>query len=108
MTLERLLNQPLTIGEPTSTVDAEGNVVSIYTERQTWGRLEQTDSVEVSQGRTTVTSDWRIFLPPGDAISAPDRVRGDGRTFEVVGAPSHERTPRGDHHTVARLIHVEG
>ncbi len=70
-------------------------------------RLEQTVSAEVTVGESTVVSDWKIFLLPGAVISSGSRiVDAAARTFEVVGAPSIERTPRGPHHIEARLRFV--
>lgn len=71
-------------------------------------RIEQTESTEVTIGEATVISDWRIFLEPDVVISNASRVVDSaGRTFEVVGAPNIQRTPRGPHHIEARLRFIQ-
>jgi len=72
-------------------------------------RLEQTESTEVTAGEATAISDWKLFLLPTAVISHRDRfidANTPPRTFEVVGAPSVERTPRGPHHIECRLRFV--
>lgn len=109
MSLMRLLTQTVTIRRATgTTTDTEGNTARTFTDTDWPGRVEQTDSTEVSAERTNVTSDWRVFLPPTVVIGPHDRVVADGRTFEVVGAPAFPRTPRGVSHCEARLRYVEG
>lgn len=104
MSLANLLTQPVTVRRHASTTDAEGNVVRTWaTTFATVGRVEQTASQEITEGRTTVVSDWRAYLLPGTVIDAHDQVQADGRTFEVVGAPYTARTPRGPHHLRVRL-----
>ena len=71
-------------------------------------RLEQTDSLEVEVGETTVVSTWRIYLPADQTIGPRDRViNSAGVEFEVVGVPDVKSTPRGPHHIEARLRFVE-
>lgn len=106
MSLKRLFSQTATVvstpfGPET---DDYGNVVPGAESRVEYpARLEETGSTEVTLDRDTVTSDWRVFLPPEAAISAYDRVEVDGEMYEVVGRPARLRTPRGVHHVEARL-----
>jgi hypothetical protein len=65
-------------------------------------RLENTDATEVLGEWDTVVSNWRLYLPGEVAIRAKDQVVVDGVTYEVVSAAVIS-TPRGPHHTVARL-----
>ena len=71
-------------------------------------RLEQVESIEVSIGEATVVSDWKLFLMPDAVITHRSRfIDADARTFEVVGAPNVQRTPRGPHHIEARLRFIQ-
>lgn len=89
--------------------DEFGDPASSETSRSTVsGRLEQTDSTEVTAGRDTALSNWRLFLAPGTTVDSTDQVVAGGRTFEVVGPPDELKTPRGAHHTVVRLRHIAG
>jgi hypothetical protein len=65
-------------------------------------RLENTDATEVLGEWDTVVSNWRLYLPGEVPIQVLDQVEVDGVAYEVVGF-NVERTPRGPHHTVARL-----
>lgn len=72
-------------------------------------RLEQVSESEVTVDRDTQRSDWRLFLEAGVEIGGRDLVvDSGGRTFEVVGPPDVQKTPRGPLFTTARLRHVEG
>lgn len=110
MSLTSLLTELVTIQTVgSSTVDRYNQPIKAVTATtpDVAARLEQTDSVEVTAGESTVTSDWKIFLLPAAVITSGSRiVDSSGRTFEVVGAPSIERTPRGPHHLEARLRFV--
>lgn len=71
-------------------------------------RLEQTDSTEITIGEATVISDWKLYLLPDTAVSYRDRfIDAQARTFEVVGAPNIQTTPRGPHHIEARLRFIQ-
>lgn len=71
-------------------------------------RLEQTDSTEITVGEATVISDWKLSLMPGTVIGHRDRfIDVQERTFEVVGAPNIQSTPRGPHHVEARLRFIQ-
>ena len=70
-------------------------------------RLQQTDSVEVTIGETTVISDWKLYLGPDEPATNRSRfIDADGRTFEFTGAPYVVRSPRGPHHIEARVRFV--
>lgn len=105
MALLDMLSQTATVFTAgVATTDSEGNVTDTFSAGTDYpARLEQTDSTEVTTGRTVVTSDWKLFLPATATVSALDRVEVDGVTFEVVGAPATHHTPRGAHHVTARL-----
>lgn len=108
--IERLLRQevevvPVSAGDPdryNAPTRAEGEPVPYAA----W--IEQTRATELQVGRHTVIADWLLVLPAGAVIDAGDRVRHDGRTFEVTASPDRVRTPRGEHHVEALLRLVEG
>ncbi len=90
-----------------ATTDAEGDTSEGYAPGVTVDAvLQQTAAVEVTEGRTTVTSDWLLILDDGDAIGPHDRVESDGRRFEVRGLPDLVRDANGPHHVEARLVYV--
>lgn len=61
--------------------------------------VEPTASVEVLQGRDTVTADWLIVIVPGPKIKAADRFICRKKTLEVVGDPELFVMPgSGPHH----------
>lgn len=97
----------LTYGDDTT--DAEGNVVEATpttADYEAW--LQQTESVEVNDGRRVVTSRHVLFVKdPTAPITAASRVTVDGTTFEVLGRPDTVKTPRGPHHIEARVAVVE-
>jgi hypothetical protein len=71
------------------------------------GRLEQRSAQEVTDGRDTMVSDWVLYLPPDATVVGRDRVVDMyGRTFEVVGPPIMQRSPRAAHHLQVNLRHV--
>lgn len=88
--------------------DEYGNVSDTYAPAvDVKGRLEQRSSVELTQDRQTVISDWVLFLFPDVVVDEQDRfVDAYGRTFEVVGAPAMRSAPRGSHHLEVSLRHV--
>lgn len=108
MTLQRLLGQTATLSKWTAgTEDVYGNVTVTYTDGGVWPvRLEQTGGTETTVDEDTLISDWRLIGRADMPIGGRDRVTVDGITFEVVGPPAVQRTPRGPHHIEARLRHV--
>jgi hypothetical protein len=53
-------------------------------------------------------ADATVYLPAGTALTALDRVRVDGVTYQVTGPPTTPFTPRGGHHVEADLKVVKG
>lgn len=85
--------------------DDYGNTQPTYTPAPpVGGYLEQTSGVEVTEGADTAVSDWLLLLPGGDIpIGHRDRVKENGRVFEVVGSPDVKKAPgRPGHHTEVR------
>lgn len=72
------------------------------------GWLNSVTSTEVLDGRDTLISNWKLYVPAGTDITGRDRVEVDGATYLVVGKPSTASTPRGTHHVEANLIWIEG
>lgn len=112
MSLRALLSERgSVIPRVAGSADRRGNPVDAFdtaNKRPYPCRLEQTDSEEIQVDRDTVISNWRLFLPPDAQISARDHwEQSDGRTFEVIGAPAIESTPRGPHHIEARLRFID-
>jgi hypothetical protein len=110
VSLAALLTQTVTVrtiaaGAP-DRYGVPGETVTLETEVQ--ARVEQTDSLEISVGELTIVSDWRAYFEADVVLAHRDQiVDAYGRTFEVVGAPDIEETPRGPHHVKARLRYVE-
>lgn len=109
MTLRSLLTQTVTVqhhaegavdrfNDPTGGFDAG-------TEYR--ARLEQSAGDEQSTDRSVQVGEWLLILPRDAVIGGRDRVVADGSTFEVVGPPVVQRTPRGPHHIEARLRLVD-
>lgn len=71
--------------------------------------VEQTASVEVLQGRDTVTADWLVVVAPPSKIAATDRLVVRRKTLEVVGDPALFTMPTtGPHHIELRCRGVTG
>lgn len=110
MTLDTLLTQTVTVLHfDEGAKDSHGNREPSWDDGgEHLVRLEQTDATEVLVGRDTLVSDWRLYLHEDAVIGGRDRVVDeDGRTFEVMGSPEVQRSPRGPHHIVARLRYVD-
>lgn len=111
-TFGQSLGQTVTVITPGSTTDEYGNVTPNWTSGTTStaydGFLEQTESTEVTVGRDTIVTDWRVLLPAAAVIDEHSRVTAGGRTFEVVGHPHAVETPAGVHHIEARLVDSAG
>ena len=112
MSLDRLLNQPLSIERRSgTTTDAYGNEVPGTTATVvTVGYLEQTDATEVTVDRDTFISTWRAVLHPTEGIDGTDRITYAGAVYEVVGKPHSVWNPRraAVHHIECRLVEVQG
>lgn len=64
------------------TTPSERDVVTI-------APLEPRPSDEpVQDARNAVTSGYTAYLPPGDPITAKDRVRARGKVYNVLGEPA--------------------
>ena len=98
---------PLATGSAT---DAEGNVVTADGATRSYlGLLQRTRTTEVADGaRVLERTGWTLFLPPAAEVGPHDRVRVDGRVFQVDGEPERVQTPRGVHHVEVLLVAVEG
>lgn len=90
--------------------DAHGVPVEAWVDQQVplQAYVEQTASVEVLQGRDTVTADWLVVVLPRTKVSAYDRLICRGKTVEVVGDPALFHTPEGDHHIELRARGIVG
>jgi head-tail adaptor len=104
MSLAKLLNQPLELHKNTHTVDEYGNQVSIDSGSPVviYGYLEQVTSTEFLEDRDTIVSAWRVFLPAGTDVTAFDRIKFNGQTFELDGAPWSVYNPR-----VGSVSHIQ-
>ena len=101
-----LFGQTATLKSYVYTEDSLGNKIrGTVTNREITGRLEMTDSQEVTFGGQTEVSNWRWFTEDS-AIDAEHQLLIDGSTYEVLGKPAPEVSPRGTHHHVARLRFV--
>lgn len=107
MSIDNLFTTTVTIVTPATVTSTRYN-----SERPDWdhpsevdaiGWLTELSTVEVLDGRDTVVSGWRLFLPAGTAITARDRVRIDGDTFDVDGQPHSATSPAGEHHIEVTL-----
>lgn len=73
-----------------------------------WGHLSQGSTSEVTDGYQATIADWLLVLPAGTAITAQDRVKADGKTFEVVGEPWRVTGRQGEHHVEVHVRTVNG
>jgi hypothetical protein len=107
MSLDRLLNQPLSLQRVApGNLDAYGNVVgsNFGDPVIVYGFLEQVSTLETEVDRDTTVTQWKAFLPNGTVIGPLDRISYNGATFEVIGAPATWYNPRiklNSHLTVA-------
>lgn len=95
-----------------------GTVLDIYGDPQVdWtvatevtvpGWLAWLSSIEVLDGRDATSTTLSLTIPAGTPITALDRVRIDGRIYEVNGEPMSAWTPRGEHHIEVWLSSVTG
>lgn len=75
----------------------------------TKARIEPVEERELTAGRDTRISEFRMFLLPNVTVDALSRVRDSAnKIYEVIGAPGVYRTPRGAHHQELRLRFIEG
>lgn len=125
MSLARLMRtRHATILQPAVVTDAWGNEVEDWSnateidertvgadvEPLTCWLAQSTPQTASPDGvRDPDVSEWLAFWFPGTPITGRDRVRIDGRVFQVKGAPNDAHTPNGVvHHVETRLRLVEG
>lgn len=114
MSFARLLHQDVTLVFPGSRATDAGDTVPDWSSGAVTtvaekGLLQQTDSVEITEDRDTIVSDWRLFLFPNSTVAPRIRVVVGDDTFRVVGRPALvERPPRGPHHYEVRLVSIAG
>lgn len=104
VSLRRLLGQTAEIFRPTASLDGFGDARSQWptnwdqTPAQTTKcRLQQSSGYERTDNRNLAVGQWRLFLPPDVTVSERDRVRVDGKLFEIATVyPVHQ--PSGLHH----------
>jgi hypothetical protein len=109
VSLATLLTEPLSVlAASDGTVDEYGDTSTTFSAGTSYlGRLEQRSAQEVTDGRDTMVSDWVLYLQPDATVAGRDRVVDMyGRTFEVVGPPIMQRSPRAAHHLQVNLRHV--
>lgn len=97
MSIERLLNQPLTIQTVAgTTTDEYGNTVPtpVGAPVAALGYLEQKDTIEFLLDRQTVVSKWKVFLLASAVIGPMDYVNFNAQRFQVDGEPEHLWNPR--------------
>jgi hypothetical protein len=79
----------VTILRATTTEDPYGNPVRDWdaaTQTQVTGcSVQPVQGDEVTVGRDTVVSRWRLYAPDGTDLLASDRVRFEGDVYEVDG-----------------------
>lgn len=130
MSLARLLNQPITIQSVGGTAtDEYGNTVpgAVGAPVNVLGYLDQKDTIEYLDGRQTVVSKWKAFLPatatvdgyavvfldtfgmPGALVLRPmDYIIYEAQQFQVDGEPHYVYNPRTKtvSHVECKLIEV--
>lgn len=117
MTLQQLLNRPVTITRRTggTTEDPYGNQLDDTVTVATVGELQQQQRLETESSWSerageVLQSTWLLVLPANTAVDGGDKVTVDGQDFEVQGTPWHARNPRtGEaHHVEATLRRTGG
>lgn len=81
---------------------------TLATEITVPGWLAWLSSIEVLDGRDATSTTLSLTIPAGTPITALDRVRIDGRLYEVNGEPMSAWTPRGEHHVEVFLAVIDG
>lgn len=111
MSFTSLLVRNVDIITPGSHTDNYGDSQPDWTsatEVTTVGWLAQMSSIENLDGRNATSTDLVLDLPAGTPVTARDRVRIDGTTYELVSEPVAAWTPRGEHHREIFLRVVTG
>jgi hypothetical protein len=73
--------------------NGDGNDVYQETTATVLGALDPGGSTEVVQGRDTVITLPRAFLPPGTVVNPTDAIRVGGVTYEVTGSANSWTSP---------------
>lgn len=114
MTLPEMLGQTAEIFRPTTSSDGFSDARSRWpsnwetTPDQTKPcRLQWSSGYERTDNRKVAVGQWKLFLAADAVIDERDRVRVDGKYFEVVTVyPVHE--PEGLHHYECDLATYSG
>lgn len=111
MSLTSLLVHDITIltsGSRTTRADDAVKDWRNATETTVSGWFSQVGAFEDLDGREAKVTDAVLFLPADTTITAADRVRYGGVTYEITGRPHRAATPVGIHHIEVNLRAVEG
>lgn len=114
MSLQRLLGQTAEVFRPTASSDGFGDARSRWpanwetSPAQTVKcRLQWSSGYENTDNRDVAVGQWTVYLPQSVTISERDRVRVDGKMFEVVTVyPVNQ--PAGLHHYKCGLSTYSG
>jgi len=97
MSLQRLMNQPLTVQTVGgTTTDEYGNTIpgAVGSPVSVSGFLEQKDTTEYVNGRETTVTRWTAMLPASTVIHPMDYINFESQKFQVDGEPDHKWNPR--------------
>lgn len=112
MSFTAMLVRTVEILHPTATTDDRGDTIESWpesgTESAAWVSPPLTAEEAHQLGRDVTTTTRRVRLPAGTQLDARDRVRFEGRLWQVDGAPTQAWTPRGEHHVHAEIVEVRG
>lgn len=114
MSLQKLLGQTAEIFRPTTSADGFGDARSRWPANWETApsqtvkcRLQQSSGYERTDNRNAAVTQWRLFLPVNATVSERDRIRVDGKLFEIVTVyPAHR--PSGLHHYECDLTTYSG
>lgn len=114
MSLLAMLGQAAEIFRPTASPDGFGDARSRWPTnwqdspaQTTKCRLQQSSGYENTNSRDVSVGQWKLFLPRSAPVTERDRVRVDGKLFEVVTVyPVHQRS--GLHHYECDLVTYSG
>lgn len=111
MSLATLMVRTVTVITAGTRTDAYGDPQPNWataTEATVPGWLATSTSIETLDGRDATSTSLTLTVPAGTAVTARNRVRIDGRTYEVDGEPRSAWTPRGEHHIEMLLVVWDG
>lgn len=103
----RMFTEPVTILRAEPVADRYGSQSSrqrdwsTATETETKAGVQPNVNSETTGDRDQLTTAIRVWLPAGTDITATDRLRYDGGTYEIDGKPMPWKPPRG------RTAHIE-